>query len=122
MLALLLPLFSLIGVYFVSIDAFVNHSAKKLSATRHIPVLLTRPLHLRESRLYFTGRLDNFISEDQIMFLKIIGCPLAVYLTFYKPIERTNMVFAKVAELLRVGESQNLLEGLEDYPNEDDDK
>lgn len=56
------------------------------------------------------------------MFLKIIGCPLAVYLTFYKPIERTNMVFAKVAELLRVGESQNLLEGLEDYPNEDDDK
>ena len=79
-----------------------------------------RPPLRDQSKLYFTGRLDNFISEDQIMFLKTIGYPLAAYLTFYKPIERTQIVFDKVSELLRVGESQNLLEGIGDYLDEDE--
>ena len=62
---------------------------------------------------------DNLISPQEILFFKTISVPIFSYLLFYKPIERTTRVLDKVAELLRIGESQKLLS---DIAEEDDEQ
>lgn len=58
-------------------------------------------------------------SPEQLSVLQTLAIPLGAYLMLYKPIERTKAVFSKVEELLRVGQSQDLLADLENYKDDD---
>ena len=71
------------------------------------------------TELSLTGRLDNFSDPATDFVIKLIAYPLGAYLLFYKPIERTKKVLDKVSELLRVGDSQDLLSGLDNYSDDE---
>jgi hypothetical protein len=64
---------------------------------------------------------DNLISPNEMVIFQVIAIPIGAYLLLYKPIERTKAVFAKVEELLRVGQSNDLLKDF-DLDLEDDQK
>ncbi len=81
------------------------------------------PLHTRSSlssRLCSHGLQggfsleNNMISPNELAFVKAASIPVGAYLLLYKPVERTTAFFDKVSELLRIGESQKLLSGLDD--------
>ena len=74
--------------------------------------LRTKPLGWRICMSSTSIRLslrDNLISTTELAALKFLLVPVAGYLLLYKPVERTNSVFDKVSELLRIGQSQTLL-------------
>jgi hypothetical protein len=73
--------------------------------------LRTKPLGWRICMSSTSIRLslrDNLISTTELAALKFLLVP-AAGLLLYKPVERTNSVFDKVSELLRIGQSQTLL-------------
>ena len=64
---------------------------------------------ISSTRLNLTGRFDNFSDPTTDFAIKLISYPIGAYLLLYRPVERTKAVLDKVSELLRVGDSQNLL-------------
>lgn len=80
--------------------------------------MLKAPRILKETRRDVFSRLDHFSDPQTDFVIQLIGVPLGAYLLFYKPVERTKMVLDKVSELLRVGDSQDLLSDLKDYDGE----
>ena len=71
------------------------------------------------TELSLTGRFDHFSDPTTDSVIKLIAYPLGAYLLFYKPFERTKLVFDKVSELLRVGDSQDLLSDLDNYSDDE---
>jgi hypothetical protein len=61
---------------------------------------------------------DNLISPNEIVFVQALAIPIGAYLLLYKPIERSKAVLSKVEELLRVGQSNDLLKDFD--PSKDD--
>ena len=66
----------------------------------------TTSVSLHQNSAWLPG--SDFTTE-QLTVLQCLSIPLAAYLLLYKPMERTSAVLDKVAELLRIGESQKLL-------------
>lgn len=92
-------------------------------------LLLTPSIALQSSGRSFRGslglrkqtqrdvfsRLDHFSDPQTDAVIQCLAYGIGAYLLFYKPVERTKMVLDKVSELLRVGDSQDLLSDLDKY-------
>ena len=97
-------------VLFILVLVAWKASSFTLRINKSIPRVTTK-ISVHQNSAFLPG--SDFTAEQMIV-LQCLSIPLAAYLLLYKPMERTSAVLDKVAELLRIGESQKLLTGSDD--------